>query len=180
MLALALGSYAATTTAIHRRNHFEFGPIVEVAVLFAGIFATMAPVLLALNQNATSLGLATPWQFVRDHLTIAEPAGSYELGLSYRLRYANGALDLQADDLSFRMKDVAIAQQEGGATLGRLATIAFEDSASGSEKTIGSPTSVASRRAGSRGTCPSSGAPISSARVSPPPEPKIVSPEPTR
>lgn len=63
MLALALGSYAATTTAIHRRNQFAFGPIVEVAVLFAGIFATMAPVLLALNQNATSLGLATPWQF---------------------------------------------------------------------------------------------------------------------
>jgi len=64
--------------------------------------------------------------FREDHLTIAEPAGSYELGLSYRLRYGNGALNLQADDLGFRMKDVAIAQQEGGATLGKLAMIAFE------------------------------------------------------
>ena len=70
--------------------------------------------------------LTTPWQFVRDHLTIAEPAGSYELGLRYRLRYGNGALDLQADDLEFRAKDVVIAQQQGGATLLKLATIAFE------------------------------------------------------
>lgn len=70
--------------------------------------------------------LATLWRFVQDHLTIAEPAGSYELGLRYRLRYGNGALDLQADDLGFRMKDVAIAQRQGGATLLKLATIAFE------------------------------------------------------
>lgn len=70
--------------------------------------------------------LATPWQFVRDHLAIAEPAGSYELGLHYRLRYGNGALDLQADDLGLRMKDVAIVQQKGDAALAKLAMIAFE------------------------------------------------------
>ncbi len=35
----------------------------EVAVLFAGIFATMAPVLIYLNQHAGSLGITQPWQF---------------------------------------------------------------------------------------------------------------------
>lgn len=70
--------------------------------------------------------LATLWRFVQDHLTIAEPAGSYELGLRYRVRYGKGALDLQADDLAFRMKDVVIAQQQGGAVLGKLGTLALE------------------------------------------------------
>ncbi len=70
--------------------------------------------------------LATLWQFVQDHLTIAEPTGTYELGLRYRLRYGKGALDAQVDDLGFRMKDLMIAQQKGGAVLAKLATIAFE------------------------------------------------------
>jgi len=34
-----------------------------VAVLFAGIFVTMAPALLLLNQHAPSLGIREPWQF---------------------------------------------------------------------------------------------------------------------
>jgi len=87
---------------------------------------TLAPMDSGGSITLKDAKLATPWQFVRDHLTIAEPAGSYELGLRYRLRYGNGALDLQADDLEFRAKDVAIAQQQGGATLLKLATIAFE------------------------------------------------------
>ena len=70
--------------------------------------------------------LATLWQFVRDHLTIAEPAGTYEMALRYRVRYGKGALDVQADDLAFRMKDVALAQQKGGAALGRIAGISLE------------------------------------------------------
>ncbi len=70
--------------------------------------------------------LATLWQFVQDQLTIAEPAGSYELGLRYRMRYVKGALELQADDLAFRMKDVALTQQKGGAPLGKIASIALE------------------------------------------------------
>ena len=38
-------------------------PIIEVAVLFIGIFATMAPAMIYLNANASSLGLTAPWQF---------------------------------------------------------------------------------------------------------------------
>lgn len=70
--------------------------------------------------------LATAWEFVRDRLTIAEPGGSYDIGLRYQMRYRNGALELQAHDLAFHLKDVALAQQQGGATLGKVATIAFE------------------------------------------------------
>ncbi len=70
--------------------------------------------------------LATLWRFVQDHLTIAEPAGSYEAGLQYRLRYAEGALQLHADDIAFRMKDVALAQQKDGSKLANVGSVAFE------------------------------------------------------
>jgi hypothetical protein len=71
--------------------------------------------------------VSTLWQFVRDYLTIAEPAGTLELGSRYRLRYGSGALDLQADQLALRVKDLAIADGRTGASLGKLATIALED-----------------------------------------------------
>jgi Na+/H+ antiporter NhaD/arsenite permease-like protein len=50
MLGAAAASFLATPKAIHEANHFSFRPIVEVAVLFFGIFATMMPLLdLLLN-----------------------------------------------------------------------------------------------------------------------------------
>jgi len=70
--------------------------------------------------------LTTLWQFVQDHLTIAEPQGAYDFGLRYRLGYSGGKLRLQADDLAFGLRNVEIAQQKGGAVLARLATVAFE------------------------------------------------------
>jgi Na+/H+ antiporter NhaD/arsenite permease-like protein len=63
MLALAAGAYLATPDGYRRENAFGFAPIVEVAVLFAGIFVTMAPALLLLNQHAASFGIREPWQF---------------------------------------------------------------------------------------------------------------------
>jgi Na+/H+ antiporter NhaD/arsenite permease-like protein len=54
IVALALVGYFAGAGGGERRakNVFTFGPIIEVAVLFAGIFATMAPVLEMLNAWA--------------------------------------------------------------------------------------------------------------------------------
>ncbi|MDE2058369.1 MAG: sodium:proton antiporter [candidate division NC10 bacterium] len=44
-------------------NGFTLSPIVEVAVIFAGIFATMIPALAILESRGGELGLARPWQF---------------------------------------------------------------------------------------------------------------------
>ena len=53
--SLVLGGSAARTA-----NKFTYTPIVEVAVLFLGIFLTMAPVLELLHQHGASLGINTP------------------------------------------------------------------------------------------------------------------------
>ncbi|MGH7287274.1 MAG: sodium:proton antiporter, partial [Myxococcota bacterium] len=63
MFLLGAAAYATTKPAIRERNQFGFGPINEVALLFAGIFVTMAPALLLLNAHAASFGLRSPAQF---------------------------------------------------------------------------------------------------------------------
>ena len=45
------------------KNGFTFGPIKEVALIFAGIFATMIPALYILEQKGAALGIIKPWQF---------------------------------------------------------------------------------------------------------------------
>lgn len=45
MLAAAAGSYFTTPKPVHAANGFNFHPLNEVAILFAGIFATMPPAL---------------------------------------------------------------------------------------------------------------------------------------
>jgi len=60
MLAAALGSYFTTPKAIHAANHFDFHPLREVVILFAGIFATMMPALDWLGANAREIFGANP------------------------------------------------------------------------------------------------------------------------
>jgi Na+/H+ antiporter NhaD/arsenite permease-like protein len=63
MVAAAWGSYMVTPKTLHGKNAFTFHPIVEVAVLFIGIFATMVPALDWLEVNAASIGLTNPGSF---------------------------------------------------------------------------------------------------------------------
>lgn len=55
MAAAAAGSYFTTPKSVHAANQFDFHPIIEVVVLFAGIFATMMPALDWLNHSALRL-----------------------------------------------------------------------------------------------------------------------------
>jgi len=63
MGVLAFASFASTSKKLRSENRFTFRPIVEVALLFAGIFVTMVAPLLVLNARGAALGLRTPLQF---------------------------------------------------------------------------------------------------------------------
>ena len=63
MTLLAGLSLATTSRPLREENRFGFGPIVEVAVLFAGIFATMIPALEILRARGAEFGITEPWQF---------------------------------------------------------------------------------------------------------------------
>ncbi len=63
MAAFAIASLALTRSSIRAINEFSWGPIVEVAVLFFGIFLSMQVPLSALAAYGPSLGLDSPTEY---------------------------------------------------------------------------------------------------------------------
>ncbi len=63
MAGAATASFFTTPASVHDSNDFNFDPIKEVAWLFAGIFATMVPVLDYLELHAGGIGLHSAQQF---------------------------------------------------------------------------------------------------------------------
>jgi len=63
LVVLGLVSLGITHRSIHQNNRFGFAPILEVAILFAGIFVTMTPALLIMNAAGGKLGVDRPWEF---------------------------------------------------------------------------------------------------------------------
>jgi Na+/H+ antiporter NhaD/arsenite permease-like protein len=82
-------------------NRFRWGPMVEVAVLFAGIFATMIPALALLQAHGDTIGLSRPWEYF----------------------WASGGLSAFLDNAPTYLAFAATAQgQFGATTIGGLAT----------------------------------------------------------
>jgi Na+/H+ antiporter NhaD/arsenite permease-like protein len=69
LLAMLAASWRATPRAVREANEFSFGPIQEVAILFAGIFVTIIPAMAMLRvgeQGAMAFvveAVRTPAQF---------------------------------------------------------------------------------------------------------------------
>ena len=63
MVAMSILSMAFTKKELRDQHGFTFAPITEVAILFAGIFITMVPLLALLEMKGAELGITQPWQF---------------------------------------------------------------------------------------------------------------------
>ncbi len=59
ILLAAFLSFKTTNSEIRTRNHFTWGAIKEVAVLFVGIFITMQPALMLLKAVGPNLGVTS-------------------------------------------------------------------------------------------------------------------------
>ena len=62
ILAAAFLSFKTTNEEIRTQNHFTWGAIKEVTVLFVGIFITMQPALMLLKAMGPELGITKPFQ----------------------------------------------------------------------------------------------------------------------
>jgi Na+/H+ antiporter NhaD/arsenite permease-like protein len=126
MLTLAIASYFLTSELNHINNRFTFGPIIEVAVLFAGIFVTMAPALLILNAwgqgqrdvLGVGFGLSEPWQF----FWAAGSLSSFLDNAPTYLTFAATACGLKGVAVEGRYLDTFL--QQGDAAVKLLAAIA--------------------------------------------------------
>jgi Na+/H+ antiporter NhaD/arsenite permease-like protein len=63
MAAFAALSWMTTDHEVRLANRFSWAPLVEVAVIFVGIFITMVPALSFLEERGATLGITQPWQF---------------------------------------------------------------------------------------------------------------------
>ena len=65
-ILIILGSWVTTKREVRINNNYSWTPIMEVACVFLGIFATMTPALMFLTQHAASIKeyLSEPWQYV--------------------------------------------------------------------------------------------------------------------
>ena len=63
IIAMAWLSWKCTKQSVRVQNNFTWGPIVEVAILFAGIFATIVPALKLLQVRGGELGVNSAMQF---------------------------------------------------------------------------------------------------------------------
>jgi Na+/H+ antiporter NhaD/arsenite permease-like protein len=63
MIGAAVASYFLTSKKIHAENAFSFGPIKEVAFLFAGIFMTMMPALGYIDAHGKDFKVRNPTQY---------------------------------------------------------------------------------------------------------------------
>ena len=63
LLVIAAVSWLTASKAVRKACFFSWAPFAEVVILFFGIFATMAPVLLFLQSHAGETGVTTPVGF---------------------------------------------------------------------------------------------------------------------
>jgi Na+/H+ antiporter NhaD/arsenite permease-like protein len=107
MAAAAAISIKVTSAEVRKENEFTYHPIEEVAILFAGIFATMLPATLILKARGGDLGVTDPAHFF----------------------WATGLLSSFLDNAPTYLVFFSLAQGMGGAELvaGRLGAAAGGD-----------------------------------------------------
>ena len=92
-------SWVTTPKALRVENGFSWSPMVEVAALFAGIFATMIPALAILNARGHELGLARPWHYFWASGALSSFLDNAPTYLTFASA-ASGAVGTDASDLS--------------------------------------------------------------------------------
>lgn len=63
MILCLILSKVTSDPKLREENKFTFHPIQEVAYLFIGIFITMIPALILLEEHGKELGITQPWHF---------------------------------------------------------------------------------------------------------------------
>jgi Na+/H+ antiporter NhaD/arsenite permease-like protein len=62
LLVIALLSFFATPDGVHQANGFSFGPIIEVASIFCGLFLCLGPIEVSLAAAAPKFPIQDAWQ----------------------------------------------------------------------------------------------------------------------
>lgn len=126
---LLVGTSLAVGSAHTRRmNNFSFAAILEVAVLFLGIFICMQPALQILNARGAEIGLDTPYKFFWATGTLSSFLDNAPTYLVYfeaakALTHAPGPGILQLQGGHFIREDLLAAISLGAVFMGAMTYI---------------------------------------------------------
>jgi Na+/H+ antiporter NhaD/arsenite permease-like protein len=112
MILMILLAWKSTRPEYRQQNEFNFAPILEVVVVFSGIFATMIPALALLNDQGATLGVDTSFKFYWATGTLSAFLDNAPTYVSF-LEMAGGI-----EDWSPHLKEHALAFTQGHSIAG--------------------------------------------------------------
>jgi Na+/H+ antiporter NhaD/arsenite permease-like protein len=119
MITIAVASYFLTPHEVHEKNGFSMMPIVEVAVIFAGLFVCLAPIEVALAANAADLPVRHAWQlFWGSGLlsSVLDNAPTYAAFAALARGLSGGATNLVAGIAPVHLAAISVGSVVMGAT----------------------------------------------------------------
>jgi Na+/H+ antiporter NhaD/arsenite permease-like protein len=119
LVAIAAASVLTTPRDVHHRNDFSYAPIIDVALVFAGIFLCLGPVQAALSKAAPHLPLRQAWQMFWGAgvlSAVLDNAPTYSAFTALARGLPPGALPPVAGIDPFRLTAISVGSVVMGAT----------------------------------------------------------------
>lgn len=119
MIAIAATSYLFTAKEVHQNNSFSLTPMLEVGLVFAGLFICLAPIESILAEHAPHLPLRHAWQlFWGSGLlsSVLDNAPTYAAFRALALGLSHGSPDLVAGIAPVHLAAVSVGSVVMGAT----------------------------------------------------------------
>ena len=114
---------AISTLPEHRGSHVVSAKLADGGVVeWKGHFS-LSPIQSEGEVRLEGFKLATPWNFIRDQLNLAEPLGAMGATARYRFRYDQAKADLTVNDVALKLKGLRLSTPSASGPILVLDTI---------------------------------------------------------
>ncbi|MCA1606028.1 MAG: DUF748 domain-containing protein [Acidobacteria bacterium] len=100
---------AISTLPEHRGSHVVSAKLANGGVLEWKGHVSLNPILSEGEVRLEGFKLATPWNFIREQLDLAEPLGDMGATARYRFRYDQAKADLTVNDVAVKLKGLRLS-----------------------------------------------------------------------
>ncbi|MCA1850846.1 MAG: DUF748 domain-containing protein, partial [Beggiatoa sp.] len=114
---------AISTLPEHRGSHVVSAKLANGGVLEWKGHVSLNPILSEGEVRIEGFKLATPWNFIRDQLGLAEPLGDVGAKARYRFRYEQAKADLTVNDVGVKLKGLRLSTPSASGPILVLDTI---------------------------------------------------------
>lgn len=114
---------AISTLPAHRGSHVVSAKLANGGVVEWKGHVSLNPILSEGEVRLEGFKLATPWNFIRDQLDLAEPLGNVGAKARYRFRYEQAKADLTVNDVGVKLKGLRLSTPSASGPILVLDTI---------------------------------------------------------